>query len=374
MFSPDTDETAAEGTELPSLNVLICPDEPSWAFDNIARNIDLFSGRHRVSKLYMKDVIGNEKRLFETIFLKRIDLCHILWREDLFYLFHPQVIGRTAESMGMNYATLVRAFNSCAFSTSVYDHLFSKPEEIRERQSGFAMIDGYTVSSQKLFEIYAAETAIPQPDCIIQDGVDIRHFSPTEGGKPERDRLLIGWAGNTSWGANSQKFDVKGYNRLFQPVMAELESRGRAVEESVAIPQRRRIPFEEMPAFYRNLDVFVCTSAMEGTPNTVLEAMACGIPIVSTDVGIVPETFGELQGRFIVREPTVQNFADAIEDLLANPSLQAAIGTENRQNALSWSWENQAGKWWPYWSNVVRNATQRRNAIRRENFFLSREV
>ncbi|WZB73295.1 glycosyltransferase family 4 protein [Achromobacter xylosoxidans] len=44
-----------------------------------------------------------------------------------------------------------------------------------------------------------------------------------------------------------------------------------------------------MPAYYNSLDLYVCPSAIEGTPNPVLEAMACGVPVISTDVGIVPK-------------------------------------------------------------------------------------
>ena len=55
------------------------------------------------------------------------------------------------------------------------------------------------------------------------------------------------------------------------------------------------IAHEDMPEYYNGIDIYVCTSRTEGTPNTVLEAMACGVPVISTDVGIVPEVFGEKQ-------------------------------------------------------------------------------
>ena len=43
------------------------------------------------------------------------------------------------------------------------------------------------------------------------------------------------------------------------------------------------------------IDVYVCTSKNEGTPNPVLEAMACRVPVISTDVGVIPELFGPLE-------------------------------------------------------------------------------
>lgn len=54
--------------------------------------------------------------------------------------------------------------------------------------------------------------------------------------------------------------------------------------------------WEDMPSFYRGLDIFVCTSLVEGGPMTTLEALACGVPVViPRDVGIhneLPDTHG----------------------------------------------------------------------------------
>ncbi|MCB1475959.1 MAG: glycosyltransferase family 4 protein [Rhodobiaceae bacterium] len=362
-----------QGATSRPLNILVCPDQPDWAFDNIAQNIARFAGENRLSKLFMKDVIGNEHKFFETIFLKRIDLCHVFWREDLFYLFHPQTIEKAARALGIEYETLVRAFNSCAFTTSVYDHLFSKPEEMRARRSGFAALDGYTVSSSKLFDIYSRESSLPAPDLIISDGVDTEHFSPATEQSVPPSVHLIGWAGNPGWGKSSEGYDVKGYDRVFRPMMAELTARGHRVGESAAIPQVKRIPFSQMPNFYRNLDIFACTSAIEGTPNTVLEAMACGVPVVSTNVGIVPDIFGPLQRRFIIEDASADSFADASAELIASPELRRAISAENRERALDWSWEIKVRDWWPFWEGAIRHAMDRRGAIRREALLLARD-
>ena len=358
-------ETAL-ASEVRPLHVLLCPDQPSWAFYNIADNITRFAGPHRISKLYMGDVIGNEHRFFEAIFLKRIDLCHIFWREDLFHLFHPQTIDKAARHLGLDHEAIVRAMSSCAFTTSVYDHLFSDADSMRERRAGFALADGYTVSSERLRALYAAQPDLPAPDAVISDGVDTDRFSPRETERTQDAPVALGWVGNSAWGRQSGGYDVKGFSRLFEPMMRFLAASGHAVEAKVADPQVRRISFEDMPDFYRQLDVFVCTSAIEGTPNPVLEAMACGIPVVSTDVGIVAEVFGDLQKRFIIAEPDPVKFADAVAELARNDSLRAAIGRENRQQALKWSWEHKTAAWWPFWQSVALRAVEPRATARRE--------
>jgi len=367
------DNNDNQGTDI-QLRVLLCPDQPSWAFDNIAKNIAEFSGANQVFKLYMQDIIGNEHLLFEKIFLNRIDLCHLFWREDFFYLLHPQTIDNMAGQLGLDYETLVRAINGCAFTSSVYDHLFSSHEELQARRTGFALLDGYTVSSHKLHSIYTSESGLPPPDKIIPDGVDTAHFTPRKADATSTGKFAIGWAGNSAWGIESQGYDVKGYQRLFRPVMEDLAERGHVVEEIVANPQVKRIPFSEMPDFYRKLDVFVCTSDMEGTPNTVLEAMACGIPIVTTDVGIVTEAFGDLQKKFIIHQTEIDEFANGLAQLLDDANLRRAISTENRTRALDWTWEKQTKDWWPFWNAALMRATENRTAIRREFSLLSRKA
>ena len=164
---------------------------------------------------------------------------------------------------------------------------------------------------------------------------------------------------------------MKGYHRIFKPMMAALAARGFVVEEVVADPQIKYVPFEEMPNLYRKLDVFVCTSAAEGTPYPVLEAMACGIPIVSTDVGIVPEVCGGLQKPFIIHDGTVEKFVEAVSDLLRDRPLRQRIGKENCMRALEWSWEIKTKSWWPFWIEMTKRAMNPRNAVRREASFLS---
>lgn len=355
----------------PGLHVLVCPDRPQWAFDNIAKNIALYAGPNRLSKLYMIDVLNKEHLFFEALLSKRIDICHIFWREDLFFLLHPSTIAKAAMHFGLDYRTLVKAINNCAFTTSVYDHLFSSDDEMQARRNYFAVIDGYTVASEKLFSIYDRQPDFPPPDAIITDGVDVEHFSPADKRADETGTFKIGWVGNSAWGNRADIVDVKGYHRWFEPMFAELLARGLDVEKRVADPQIRRIPFEEMPDFYRDLDVFVCTSAMEGTPNTVLEAMACGIPIVSTDVGIVPMAFGAAQKEFIVQDPNATKLADAVSRLLGDAGLRRRISRENRSASTNWSWKTKTRDWWPFWEATVRRSMTGRAAIRREMYLLS---
>ena len=91
---------------------------------------------------------------------------------------------------------------------------------------------------------------------------------------------------------------------------------------------------KEVPAVLRSLDVFVLPSIAEGISNTVLEAMATGLPVVATRVGGNPELVEEdVTGALIPpREPAA--LAAAIGGYLGEPARRFAHGAAGRRRAL----------------------------------------
>ena len=66
-----------------------------------------------------------------------------------------------------------------------------------------------------------------------------------------------------------------------------------------------KLPHHEVPVWMGATDLLLCTSASEGSPNIVKEALACGLPIVSTDVGDVRERIGTVSGCRVVEADPV---------------------------------------------------------------------
>lgn len=103
------------------------------------------------------------------------------------------------------------------------------------------------------------------------------------------------------------------------------------------------IPFEDTPRFYRSADVFALSSAFDNSPNVVLEAMASGLPIVSTDVGGVAEFVANGIGGLIVPPGDAAAFAAALEHYLTSPAAAREAGDDNRQRAATeFSWRTSA--------------------------------
>jgi phenylacetate-CoA ligase len=126
----------------------------------------------------------------------------------------------------------------------------------------------------------------------------------------------------------------------------------RGLEEAVTFAGS--IPFEDTPRFYRSADVFALSSTFDNSPNVVLEAMASGLPIVTTDVGGVGEFVANGVGGLIVPSRDAQAFAAALEHYLTSPPAARKAGDYNRQKAATeFSWRNSALRLLGVYDNVV---------------------
>jgi len=93
-------------------------------------------------------------------------------------------------------------------------------------------------------------------------------------------------------------------------------------------------PPEELPAVYAAMDVFLHPSLRDGMPNAVLEAMACGRPIVASRAGGIPDLLRDgREGRLVPAGDAVA-LAAAICELLDDERLRARLGAAARERAI----------------------------------------
>ena len=85
----------------------------------------------------------------------------------------------------------------------------------------------------------------------------------------------------------------------------------------------------------RSSDVFVLSSVAEGISNAVLEAMAAGVPVVTTDAGGMTEAVSDGVEGFVVPIRDAKALADRLERLANDPTLRARMGTAARSRAVS---------------------------------------
>ena len=92
---------------------------------------------------------------------------------------------------------------------------------------------------------------------------------------------------------------------------------------------------DEIPNMIREMDIFVLPSRNEGISNTLLEAMACGKPVVATNVGGTPEILHDGHTGFLVDANRVDEMVSKIRDYVRNPRLRVLHGNAARERVLS---------------------------------------
>jgi glycosyltransferase involved in cell wall biosynthesis len=83
-------------------------------------------------------------------------------------------------------------------------------------------------------------------------------------------------------------------------------------------------------SIYQILDIYVSTSRSEGSPNTILEAMVCGLPVVATDVGGVRELIEHEKTGFLVPSGDIVGLEKYCKILTNNPDLRSQMGQNGK--------------------------------------------
>ena len=111
----------------------------------------------------------------------------------------------------------------------------------------------------------------------------------------------------------------------------EADARARGLVDRVRFLGWRR----DLATIYGATDVFVITSRNEGTPVALIEAMAAGVPGVSTDVGGVRDVIADPSMGRVVAPDDVRALSDAVSALLSDASARKAVSAVARQAVLA---------------------------------------
>lgn len=312
-------------------SIAIIVDTPNWAFDIGAKLIKKeLKDLYNVEIFYQK-IDDKEYSLFEILEqTKNFDIVHFLWRKMLLQ-FEQEQFKEEVKKSKKDYKQYILE-NKKRISTGVYDHLFLNKEEQMIYNSIFNKYsNGYFVCSKRLYNIYSNIKSIPKPAGIIMDTVDGEKFYPQNIKRFDNiERTLnIGWVGNSSWNINDgNNIDYKGFTTILEPVIEDLK-RSYNIEGIYADRKNGIIQNDDMKEYYSKIDILVCTSFCEGSPRPILEAIACGVPVISTDIGIVNEILGKKQREYILKERTKEALSKKITHLYKNRKYLKQLSNEN---------------------------------------------
>jgi len=100
------------------------------------------------------------------------------------------------------------------------------------------------------------------------------------------------------------------------------------------VSQNQKIPY------YRSSDVFVLPSLTESFGMVNLEAMACGLPIVASNVGGIPEVVRHCENGFLIPPRNVRALSTSLIDLLTNEGLRMKMAKNSIRMVKRYSWES----------------------------------
>lgn len=196
-----------------------------------------------------------------------------------------------------------------------------------------------------------AELAANCPNTVyLTNPVNMRRF-PTA--TPRRGDVVCSWNGNAKH-INSAGVDVKGFYSLVQPACAAA-----GVPLVYAEYHTKRVPPAEMPAFYQQANLAVSVSLYEGASNSVMEAMASGLALITTDVGNHREMRDSQLKHLgdtgiILVDRDLRSITDAIHTLKVDPLRVHTMGKLNRKEIdARWSWAAWATRYTDFFRRAL---------------------
>jgi glycosyltransferase involved in cell wall biosynthesis len=125
------------------------------------------------------------------------------------------------------------------------------------------------------------------------------------------------------------KREVRGVIAGAGPLESELKEKAAALGLLPGMLEFAGAVSDLVP-LYRRADLLVITSEDEGTPNALLEAMACALPVVATRVGGIPDVVRHRKNGLLVNEGYPEELSAAVKGLITDSDLRQTMGRKGR--------------------------------------------
>ncbi len=207
-----------------------------------------------------------------------------------------------------------------------YDHLARADKIVLVGSNQYDFFQKY-VSAEKI--------------AVIPHGVNTGFFSPPHSARPHDPELF------TCLCIGSHLRDYAFLARVAEKLQGVSRIRFRVISPACDVPVLHQLhnvrieaglPDEGLLEAYRQADVLTMPLLDTTANNVVLEALACGLPVLTTNVGAIRDYVGESCAMLFAPLDT-DGYADALADLARSPALAAEMGSAARahaENHLSW--------------------------------------
>lgn len=218
---------------------------------------------------------------------------------------------------------------------------------------------GFSVVSSELYQKLSSYPGIAPKLSLTQCGVDQEIFSPLQ------SDLAVHPHPNSDQKSSTDKLKVlymlplksmgipspHGYNVKRQWLVEKIKHRLQIEEPNIEIIYPNDfLPLDKMQAFYQQADVWLCVSHSEGNPLGAFEAGACGLTVISTNVGAMPNLINDGVNGYLIENGHIDQIEKDIVDRLKTLNNDRSLLNNMKNNMITtikegWTWEKQIAPW-----------------------------
>jgi glycosyltransferase involved in cell wall biosynthesis len=304
--------------------------------------------------------------------IRLLRLRHLVGDADIFHthMFHANLIGRLWRPF-LSIEALVNTIHNVFESRSAYTNPRKKTirnyaYEFTRNRSDFTSC----VSLEAYNRFVDIGALSPDTASIVYNGVDTEKFQPSPSAR-ERVRERHDIADEFVWLSVGRFFEQKDHATLLSAfermealdtylwLIGHGELRSELAEKTERLGIEHRVRFlgtvDDVAEYMAAADGFTLSSKWEGFGIVFAEAQACGLPVVATDVGGIPEVVKDGESGFLVPPENPQRLATALDRIVRMPTKKRSeLGTHGRQNVeQNFSITAIADQWEEIYRNLV---------------------
>lgn len=229
-------------------------------------------------------------------------------------------------------------------SLQIYDLLYNPIGHTVNHFLYEATFDAALVESRAMERFIRENTTLSNKTIyVVESGIDLTDFIPPNNPAGNQNEFVVGYVGRMSPEKNplgfielAEQLVSRVPNLRFSmfgegPQLKEVEERIRSSPASALITLEGYIAHVR-DAMYK-INCLVVPSKLDGRPNIIMEANACGIPVIGAPVGGIPELIEEGVNGYLRSPLDVDSIASVLSDLIADSSLRLSVMSNSRSVA-----------------------------------------
>lgn len=127
--------------------------------------------------------------------------------------------------------------------------------------------------------------------------------------------------------------------------LQQVRDRAESLRVSHAVDLIPGVPKDEVPNYLARADIFLNTTDIDNAPLSVVEAMACGLCVVTTNVGGIPDLLEDESDALLVPPRSASAMANAVRRILDEPTLAGRLSSEARSASEKRDWAEVVRRW-----------------------------